>query len=58
MILIFATSNLADALIEKGYQLEAKRLLSEAALLEPAAVYCWSGSTNCETQQLTTHRQK
>jgi len=37
MNLIFATCGQADALIEKGYHLEAKRLLSEAVMLEPEA---------------------
>ena len=37
MNLIFATCGQADALVEKGYNLEAKRLLSEAAMLEPEA---------------------
>jgi len=35
--LIFATCGQADVLIGKGYKLEAKRLLSEAVILEPAA---------------------
>jgi hypothetical protein len=37
MNLIFATCGQADALIEKGYRVEAKRLLSEALMLEPQA---------------------
>ena len=37
MNLIFATCGQADALVERGYNAEAKRLLFEAALLEPAA---------------------
>jgi tetratricopeptide (TPR) repeat protein len=37
MNLIFATCGQADALIEKGYNHEANRLLSEAAMLEPNA---------------------
>ncbi len=37
MNLIFATCGQADALIEKGFHHEAKRLLSEAAMLEPEA---------------------
>ncbi len=37
MNLIFATCAHADALLAKGYQSEAKRLLCEAAMLEPAA---------------------
>ena len=37
MNLIFATCAQADALIEKGYHLEAKRLLSEVLILEPEA---------------------
>jgi tetratricopeptide (TPR) repeat protein len=37
MNLIFATCGQADALAEKGYTAEARRLLHEAALLEPAA---------------------
>ncbi len=41
MNLIFATCGEADALIEKGYHLEAKRLLSEAAMLEPNASIVW-----------------
>jgi hypothetical protein len=35
MNLLFATCGQADELIEKGYLVEAKRLLSEAAMLEP-----------------------
>jgi len=37
MNLIFATCGHADALVEKGYVLEAKRQLSEVAMLEPNA---------------------
>ena len=37
MNLIFATCGQADALVEKGFTIEAKRLLYEAALLEPEA---------------------
>ena len=37
MNLIFATCGQADALVEKGFTTEAKRLLYEAALLEPGA---------------------
>ena len=37
MNLIFATCGQADALMEKGYHLKAKRLLSEALMLEPQA---------------------
>ncbi len=37
MNLIFATCAQADALMEKGCKFEAKRLLSEVALLEPEA---------------------
>jgi len=37
MNLIFATCGQADALIEKGFHHEAKRLLSEALMLEPEA---------------------
>lgn len=37
MNLLFATCYHADALVARGYQLEAKRLLLEAAMLEPAA---------------------
>jgi hypothetical protein len=39
MNLIFATCGQADALIKRGYLSEAKRLLSEAAMLEPAASF-------------------
>lgn len=39
MNLIFATCGQADALADKGYVLEAKRLLSEAAMLEPNASF-------------------
>jgi hypothetical protein len=41
MNLIFATCCQADALIDKGYELEAKRLLCEAALVEPEAGIVW-----------------
>jgi hypothetical protein len=37
MNLIFATCGQADALAGRGYTAEAKRLLYEAALLEPEA---------------------
>jgi hypothetical protein len=37
MNLIFATCAWADALIEKGYTAEAKKLLSEALMVEPRA---------------------
>ena len=37
MNLVFATCAQADALVGRGYRLEAKRLLAEAAMLEPAA---------------------
>lgn len=37
MNLIFATCGQADALMARGYRLEAKRLLCEAAMIEPAA---------------------
>ena len=37
MNLICATCAQADALVGRGYRLEAKRLLAEAAMLEPAA---------------------
>jgi len=37
MNLIFATCGRADALIAKGFREEAKRLLNEAAMMEPAA---------------------
>lgn len=37
MNLIFATCGQADALVERGYNAEAKRLLFEAAMLEPEA---------------------
>ena len=39
MNLIFATCGLADALVERGYTAEAKRLLFEAAMLEPEAMF-------------------
>lgn len=35
--LIFATCAQADALVERGYRLEARRLLAEAAMVEPEA---------------------
>ena len=41
MNLIFAACGQADALVEKGYVFEAKRLLSEAAMLEPNASFVW-----------------
>ena len=41
MNLIFATCGQADALVERGYTVEARRLLYEAALLEPRAVMVW-----------------
>ena len=41
MNLLFATCGQADALIERGYAAEAKRLLSEAAMLEPEASFIW-----------------
>ncbi len=41
MNLIFATCGQADALVEKGYIAEARRLLYEAALLEPGAGIVW-----------------
>ena len=37
MNLLFATCALADALTARGYRGEAKRLLYEAAMIEPAA---------------------
>jgi hypothetical protein len=37
MNLIFATCGRVDALIEKGYLTEAKRLLEEASMMEPEA---------------------
>jgi hypothetical protein len=37
MNLLFATCGQADALAERGYVAEAKRLLYEAAMLEPQA---------------------
>jgi hypothetical protein len=37
MNLLFATCGQADALVERGYLLEAKRLLFEAAMVEPRA---------------------
>ncbi len=39
--LIFATCAQADVFIAKGYKPEAKRLLAEAAILEPAADIVW-----------------
>ena len=41
MNLIFATCGYADELVGKGYKLEAKRLLSEVALLERQAGIVW-----------------
>jgi tetratricopeptide (TPR) repeat protein len=41
MNLIFATCAQADALVERGYAAEAKRLLFEAAMLEPEAGFVW-----------------
>jgi tetratricopeptide (TPR) repeat protein len=41
MNLIFATCARADALVESGYAAEAKQLLLEAAMLEPAASFVW-----------------
>jgi tetratricopeptide (TPR) repeat protein len=41
MNLIFATCGQADALVEKGHPVEAKRLLFEAAILEPEASFVW-----------------
>ncbi len=41
MNLIFATCGQADALIEKGYIAQARRLLYEVALLEPRAGIVW-----------------
>jgi len=41
MNLIFATCGYADELVEKGYKLEAKRVLSEVALLERQAGVVW-----------------
>jgi tetratricopeptide (TPR) repeat protein len=41
MNLIFATCGYADELVGKGYKLEAKRLLSEVALLERQARLVW-----------------
>jgi hypothetical protein len=37
LTLIYATCAQADALIEKGFVFEAKRLLCEVALIEPQA---------------------
>jgi hypothetical protein len=41
MNLIFATCGQADELVEKGYKREAKRVLSEVALLERQAGMVW-----------------
>ena len=41
MNLLFATCGQADALVERGYVAEAKRLLLEAAMLEPEASLVW-----------------
>jgi len=41
MNLIFATCGQADALVERGHISEARRLLSEAAMLEPQASFVW-----------------
>ena len=41
MNLIFATCGQADALAERGFVAQAKRLLYEAALLEPGASIVW-----------------
>jgi tetratricopeptide (TPR) repeat protein len=41
MNLIFAACGQADALVEKGYGSEAKRVLSDAAMLEPNASFVW-----------------
>jgi tetratricopeptide (TPR) repeat protein len=41
MNLIFASCGHADALMERGYNLEAKRVLSEVAMLEPNASFVW-----------------
>ena len=41
MNLIFATCGQADALVERGFTAEARRLLYEAALLEPGATIVW-----------------
>jgi hypothetical protein len=41
MNLIFATCGQADALVERGYTAEAKRLLLEAAMLESEAGFVW-----------------
>jgi tetratricopeptide (TPR) repeat protein len=41
MNLIFATCGRADDLIKRGYAPEARRLLSEAAMLEPRAEFIW-----------------
>jgi hypothetical protein len=39
--LIYATCGQADALLEKGFKVEAKRLLCEVALIEPQADIVW-----------------
>jgi len=41
MNLIFATCSQADTLAERGFTAEARRLLYEAALVEPAASIVW-----------------
>lgn len=41
MNLLFATCGQADALAARGHNAEAKRLLYEAAMLEPAAGFVW-----------------
>jgi len=41
MNLIFASCRQADALVERGYTVEAKRLLLETAMLEPEAGFVW-----------------
>jgi len=41
MNLIFAICGQADALLERGQAAEAKRLLLEAAMLEPEAGFVW-----------------
>jgi hypothetical protein len=41
MNLLFATCGHADELVGKGYKLEAKRVLSEVALLERQAGVVW-----------------
>ena len=58
MNLIFATCAQADALPEKAYRLEAKRLLAEAAIIEPDAaivgerlrVLLYSAKALCRSQ--------